>query len=49
MRRMKDKFGVILNNQKVYNLDIPDDYGYMDEDLIDILKARAGDYIGVPD
>jgi predicted protein tyrosine phosphatase len=32
----------------MYNLDIPDDYGYMDEELIDILIARVADYIEVP-
>jgi predicted protein tyrosine phosphatase len=38
----------MLENKKVHNLDIPDDYGYMDEDLIDILIARVADYIEVP-
>jgi predicted protein tyrosine phosphatase len=47
-RRLRDKFGSQLQDKKVINLDIPDDYGYMDEDLIDILKARVADYIVVP-
>lgn len=49
MRRLRDKFGPMLNDKKLANLDIPDDYGYMDEDLIEILKARVADYIDVPD
>jgi predicted protein tyrosine phosphatase len=48
IRRLRDKFGVMLSDKKVWNLDIPDDYGFMDEDLIDILKARVSDYIDVP-
>lgn len=49
MRRLKDKFGQILFDKKVINLDIPDDYQYMDDELIEILKVRVGDYIDVPD
>lgn len=49
LRRLKEKFGSQLNNKTVRNLDIPDDYGYMDEELIEILKARVADYIDVPE
>ncbi|MGC5325464.1 low molecular weight protein tyrosine phosphatase family protein [Brevibacillus sp. SYSU BS000544] len=49
LRRLKDKFGQILFDKKVINLDIPDDYQYMDDELIEILKVRVGDYIDVPD
>lgn len=49
LRRLKDKFGSILDSKKVINLDIPDDYGYMNEDLIEILKVRVGEYIEVPE
>jgi predicted protein tyrosine phosphatase len=48
VRRLRDKFGNLLQHKKVHNLDIPDDYGYMDEELIDILIARVADYIEVP-
>jgi predicted protein tyrosine phosphatase len=49
IRRLKDKFGPMLNNKKIWNLDIPDDFGYMDEELIGILKARVEEYISVPE
>jgi predicted protein tyrosine phosphatase len=49
MRRLKDKFEPLLNDKKVWNLDIPDDYGYMDEELIELLKARVADFIVSPD
>lgn len=39
----------MLDNKKVINLDIPDDYQYMDPELIEILKARVGEYIEVPE
>lgn len=48
-RRLHDKFGPMLNHKKVFNLDIPDDFNYMDDDLIEILKARVGEYIEVPE
>ncbi len=38
-RRLQVKFGSMLNGKRIWNLDIPDDYGYMDEDLIEILKS----------
>lgn len=49
IRRLKDKFGFLLSEKKVINLDIPDDYRFMDEELIDILKSRVSEYIDVPD
>jgi predicted protein tyrosine phosphatase len=49
MRRLKNKFGPMLNGKKILNLDILDDYGYMDEELIEILKARVADFIEVPE
>lgn len=48
IRRLKDKFGYMISEKKVINLDIPDDYGFMDEELIDILKSRVSEYIDVP-
>ncbi|NOU72673.1 protein tyrosine phosphatase [Paenibacillus sp. LMG 31458] len=47
--RLKQKFGSILNDKSIWNLDIPDDYVYMDEELIEILKTRVSDYIEVPE
>ncbi len=48
-KRLQDRFGSMLNGKKICNLDISDDYAYMDEDLIEILKARVADYIEVPE
>lgn len=49
VRRLIDKFGVNLSNKKFICLGIPDDYEYMDEDLIEILKSRVSEYIDVPE
>jgi len=48
-RRITDKFGSLLANKTVICLDIPDDYNYMDEELIEILYSRVSEYIKVPD
>lgn len=47
-RRIKEKFGDLLNNKTVICLDITDDYQLMDEALIEILKSRVSEHIEVP-
>ncbi|MDH6352137.1 putative protein tyrosine phosphatase [Brevibacillus sp. 1238] len=49
VRRLTDKFGASLAGKKVICLSIPDDYGFMDEELIEILKSRVSEHIEVPD
>lgn len=49
MRRLSEKFCGDLAEKKVICLDITDDYNYMDEELIGILKSRVSEYIDVPD
>ncbi|KEQ21669.1 low molecular weight protein tyrosine phosphatase family protein [Paenibacillus tyrfis] len=49
VRRLRDKFNNELLNKKFICLDIHDDYQYMDEDLIEILKSRVSEYIDVPE
>jgi len=45
LRRIRDRFGYILENKKIINLDIPDDYSYMDEELVELLKCRVSEHI----
>jgi predicted protein tyrosine phosphatase len=47
-RRIKEKFGDLLNNKAVICLDINDDYEFMDEELIEILRSRVSEHIEVP-
>ncbi|WP_046226943.1 low molecular weight protein tyrosine phosphatase family protein [Paenibacillus dauci] len=48
-RRLKMKFSDRLADKTLVCLDIQDDYGFMDEELIEILKARVSEYIEVPE
>ncbi len=43
LKRLREKFG--RSKKRVICLDIPDDYPYMDEELIEILRSRVSDYI----
>jgi predicted protein tyrosine phosphatase len=40
--KLQKKYKKQLNKQRVICLDIPDEYEYMDEGLINILKQRLG-------
>lgn len=42
---IKEKFHKELPHKKIIVLDIPDDYQYMDEDLIEILKQSMQHYL----
>jgi predicted protein tyrosine phosphatase len=48
-RRLKEKFTQEIRNKQLICLDIPDDYRFMDEELIEILKSRVSEYIEVPE
>ncbi len=45
LRRIQKKFGDILRDKKVIILGISDDYTFMDEELIKILKSQVSEYI----
>ena len=40
IRRIREKYNGILQGKKVICLNIPDEYDYMDEELIDLLEAN---------
>ena len=42
--KLQKKFRKYLNKQRVVCLNIPDDYDYMDEGLIRLLKAKMGNF-----
>ncbi|GIQ71408.1 hypothetical protein DUZ99_19465 [Xylanibacillus composti] len=46
-RRIQDKFARSLVGKEVICLNIPDDYHYMDEDLIGLLLSSVSEYIDV--
>jgi len=39
VRRIKEKYSNLLVAKKVVCLNIPDDYGYMDDELISLLRS----------
>ena len=43
--RLNRKFKRELAGKRVAVLDIPDDYEYMDKDLVELLKARCAIYL----
>ena len=45
LRRIQEKFRDILRDKKVIILGISDDYTFMDEELIEILKSQVSEYI----
>lgn len=45
-RKLRKKFGPWLKEQRLLCLNIPDDYGYMSEDLISLLKQKVLPLIG---
>ncbi|MEK5163861.1 protein tyrosine phosphatase [Paenibacillus sp. FSL R5-0527] len=45
VRRLQDKFRSEISSKQVICLNIPDDYQFMDEDLIEILEARVEEYV----
>jgi len=41
LRRLKQRFGRHLRDVRVVCLDIPDDYGYMDPELVALLLRKV--------
>jgi predicted protein tyrosine phosphatase len=46
--KLSKKFRASLNGKRVICLDIPDDYAFMDPDLIRILESRVGRFLSGP-
>jgi predicted protein tyrosine phosphatase len=47
VRRIKEKFQEQLPGKQLICLDIPDDYKFMDEELVEILKGRVSEYLEI--
>ena len=48
-RRLQTKIGSQIYTKKIICLNIPDEYRFMDAELVEILKARVSEYIDVPE
>ncbi|WP_205516988.1 protein tyrosine phosphatase [Paenibacillus sp. SYP-B3998] len=49
VKRIKEKFHDAIADKKLICLDIPDEYPFMNEELIETLKSRVSEYIEIPD
>lgn len=45
--KIQQKFYEELKGKKIVRLDIPDEYGFMDEELIDLLESRVMEYLEI--
>jgi predicted protein tyrosine phosphatase len=43
--RLREKFGALIDSKKIIVLDIPDEYQYMDSELIEILETSVSAYM----
>lgn len=43
--RILEKFGTLPDGKELVVLEIPDDYGYMDSELIDMLNVAVAPYL----
>jgi predicted protein tyrosine phosphatase len=43
-RRLREKYSSELNSKRIIRLDIPDEYTFMDEEVIEVLKNRVSEY-----
>lgn len=46
-RKVQQRFRAALNGKRMICLDIPDNYAFMEEALIDLLHARVGRHLGI--
>jgi len=47
--RLRDKFNETLDGKRLVCLNIPDDYKYMDPELVDLLTSKLSEHIEVPE
>lgn len=49
VRRLRERFSSECSGKRLICLNIPDDFEFMDEELIEILKERVSGYMEVPE
>jgi len=45
--RLKAQFTRLLTHKNIQVLDIPDEYQYMDNELVEIMEQTVGSYLGI--
>ncbi len=46
-RRLNQRLAPLLRNRQIIVLGIPDDYGYMDQRLVDALRAKVSQHLTI--
>lgn len=46
LRYIRDKYSDIIAEKRIVCLNIPDDFEFMDDELIDLLESGVSEYIG---
>jgi predicted protein tyrosine phosphatase len=49
IRRLQDSFRDVLYGKRLICLNIPDEYEYMDEELVGLLQSTVSEYIELPE
>jgi len=47
--KLRERFGKLLRTKRLIVLGIPDDYEYMDSELVEILKRKVSPFLPVPE
>jgi predicted protein tyrosine phosphatase len=45
LNRLQAEYARLLEHKRIHSLDIPDDYRYMDPELVDILEDAVKPYL----
>lgn len=48
LNRLRERYAEVLEGKKIVTLHIPDDYEFMQEELVDELEAKVGEYLREP-
>ncbi|MDB6034078.1 MAG: protein tyrosine phosphatase [Verrucomicrobiales bacterium] len=48
LNKLRQKFGALLDGKQVVALHIPDDYEFMQPELIDELQSKVAQYVSLP-
>ena len=47
LNKLSKKYSQYIRGKRVITLNIPDDYGFMDSELVGILESRVSGYVGM--
>lgn len=45
VQRLRERFGALLDDKQIICLDVPDDYPFMDPELVHLLETALSEYV----